>query len=82
MKSLQKLAEKIRAANNDMQAELERRFPVGSRVSCFLMHGQVKPSHGEVIGHTGGEHAYIRIRLNSRTGHVRDVVAEDVRLLA
>lgn len=81
MNKTEKLAARIRAADAAMEVHLAKLFPIGSRVSCYLMHGQRHPSKGDVIGHTGGEFAYVRIRLESRTRAVRNIPADEVRVL-
>lgn len=74
------LSKKIEVAEEAMLAELRRAFPVGRAVSCWLMHGQVNPSTGVVLGHRGGRYAYVTVRLDSRSRLTRDIPASEVRL--
>lgn len=68
----------IAAAELGMKQFLEKHFPVGTRVGCWIMYGQINPSYGEVIAHTGGKYAYLRVRLKSRTNNVRDIPIEKI----
>ncbi len=79
MNKFAELARRLNKAGADMEKGLETDVPVGTRVGCWLMSGQVTASTGEVIGHPGGPFAYLRIRLDSRTQQVRDVSVDDVR---
>lgn len=81
MSKLGKLSANIQKAEKAMELELERQFPILSTVEFDIMHGQVNPSRGEVIGYTGGRNAYLRIRLESRTRLARDVSAHRVRIV-
>jgi hypothetical protein len=56
--------------------ELKFLYPEGSAVRAIIMSGQVNPSRGCVIGHRGGTHAYVTVRLESRTNEVRDIPAD------
>lgn len=76
------LSERIKKAEDAMIVALERAYPIGSTVSFYIMHGQVTPSRGEVIGYSGGRYAYLRVRIASRTNPARDIPAADVRVLA
>lgn len=58
--------------------ELERAYPPGTVVTMNIMHGQVTPSSGSVIGYPGGWNALLRVRLDSRTSMVRDVAERHV----
>jgi hypothetical protein len=78
MRGFVKLKARIERAEAEMEKALERAFPIGTRIRCWIMYGQVTPSTGEVIAYTGGRHAYLRVRLNSRTQEVRDVPVENV----
>ena len=59
-------------------------WPVGTRVGVFLMHGQVNPSPGRIVGHSGGRHAYVRVEILSSKPdsryRYRDITVEDLRL--
>lgn len=79
---IESLKSDIENACAAMEAELEKAFPMGKPVRCWLMHGQATPSTGIVIGYTGGRHAYVRILLDSRTRATRDIPASNVRLLS
>ena len=57
---------------------LRRAFPIGTVVRAKIMSGQMNHSVGEVIGHPGGRHAYLRVRLRSRTKQVRYISAQNV----
>lgn len=81
MSKLGKLSVRIREAEKAMALELERQFPLLSKVEFDIMSGQVNPSRGEVIGYNGTEHAYLRIRIRSRTSPARDISAHSVRLI-
>lgn len=74
MADLDKLVSRLKRADDAVKAELERRFPIGTRVSCWIMAGQKRPSRGEVISYgaspLGGT---LRVRLESRARDVRDV---------
>ena len=75
------LKERVRAlvtAEAAVVSELERLYPIGKPVRVWLMSGQVTPSRGEVIGHDGGRHAYVRVRLESRTREVRTIAASNI----
>ena len=78
MRGVVKLKTKIEQAEKEMEKALERAFPIGTRVRCTIMYGQITPSTGEVIGHPGGRDAYLLVRLNSRTKEVRHVPVENV----
>ena len=78
MRGFVKLKAKIERAEKEMERALERAFPIGTRIRCTIMYGQITPSTGEVIGHQGGRHAYLTVRLNSRTQEVRAVPVENV----
>lgn len=78
MSKIGKLATKIRAAQDAMVKELERQFPIGTTVRCEIQYGQINPSIGLVIAHEGGEHAYVCVRLQSRTKEVRRVPASNI----
>lgn len=76
-----KLRTKLNAlvvAQNAVTKMLEDLYPVGSTAHVFLMSSQQEPSSGIVIGHEGGEFGRVIVRLNSRTGCVRRVSAEDI----
>ena len=69
---------KIRIANlivaeEQVLEELQGLYPVGKTICCWLQHGQINPSIGEVIGYDGGRSGLVRIRLHSRTREVRSV---------
>lgn len=81
-RKLRVLCTRIEQAEEAMQAELQRQFPMGRSVRCWLMHGQVTASTGIVIGHRGGRYAYVTVKLNSRARIARDVPASNVRLEA
>jgi hypothetical protein len=74
-KKIQRCAERIAKAEAAMESLLKRLFPGGSTVRCYLMHGQVNPTKGDVIGHPGGRYGYLTLRLHSRARIVRDVPA-------
>lgn len=76
--SLYRCIRALEKAETAMIKELARLFPIGSSVHAVLMHGQVNPSEGVVIGHRGGRHAYILVRLESRTRQVRAVAVDDI----
>lgn len=76
---LGRLRVRIEKAEAAMEKALMEQYPVGTTVRCYIQHGQVNPSIGDVISHPGGRHAYLRLRLHSRTRHVRDVPAWDVQ---
>ena len=78
MSRLGDLTRLLSSAEKNVQAELERQFPLDKRISFLIMSGQCTPSQGHVIGYSGGVHAYLRVRLASRTSQVRDVSAFDV----
>lgn len=78
IKPFAKLSERIKKANTAMDKALEREYPIGIRIRFYIMHGQISPSKGQVIGYSGGEFAYLRVRLDSRTQQVRDVSARNV----
>ena len=73
-----KLKADIVKAEGAMEKALARAFPNGTRIRCNIMYGQINPSTGEVIGHEGGRHAYLTVRLNSRTQEVRSVAVENI----
>ena len=52
---------------------LKHQYPEGTEVYCWLMHGQIIPSKGVVIGHPGGRYGHINVRLESRRRRVRTV---------
>lgn len=81
MSKIGKLSMRIQRAERAMALELERQFPLLSEVEFDIMHGQVKPSRGEIIGYSGTEHAYLRIRIRSRTNPTRDIPSDRVRLV-
>lgn len=66
---------RVVAAENAVLKALAKHFPIGAKVRFYIMHGQVTPSRGEVIGYEGGRHAYLRVRLESRKREVRSVPA-------
>jgi len=72
-----KLQADIDKAGDAMERALERAFPNGTRVRCWIMCGQVNPSTGEVIGHSR-DRATVRVRLNSRKQDVRDVPIKEI----
>jgi hypothetical protein len=78
MSKFGKLSTAIQKSQQRMTQALEREFPLGTNVRCYIMHGQVNPSRGQVIGYTGGSSALVRVRLESRTRDVRDVAAWDL----
>lgn len=78
MRGFVKLKARIERAEADMEKALALAFPIGTRIRCTIMYGQITPSTGEVIGHRGGRFAYVTVRLNSRTKEVRDVPVENV----
>lgn len=74
------LAKRVGEAEEALRDALERDYPIGASVRCWIMHGQVNASTGEIIGH--GPHSgvpTVRVRLNSRKHDVRDVPCWDVR---
>ena len=73
MRDIGRISARIRHAEAAMRAALEREYPLGTRVRFYIMHGQLTPSEGEVIGYSGTEHAYLRVRIDSRTKPGRDV---------
>lgn len=78
MKKLNAKVKILEAAEEAVIKELARLYPVGSRVSLWLMCGQVTPSRGEVISHQGSRHAYVRVRLDSRKQEVRSITAGNI----
>lgn len=78
---MKKLNRKLRAlvhAEEAVIAELERLYPIDTPVSVWLMHGQINPSEGRVIGHQGGRHGLVIVRLASRTQDTRRVAASNI----
>jgi hypothetical protein len=73
-----KLAKSIARLERRQERALVALFPIGTTVRCYLMHGQVNPSIGDVIAHKAGSTPYLRVRLRSTARKVRDVPAEDV----
>ena len=73
MSKFARLQARINKAERDMEMALQFAFPVLSKVDCWIMSSQSKPSTGEVIAYPGGHHAYLRVRLDSRTRQVRDI---------
>lgn len=67
--------QRVVAAEDALIKLLEKQFPIGTAVKFYVMHGQVNPSRGEVIGHEGGRFAYLRVRLESRASVVRSIPA-------
>ena len=51
---LLRLGVAIKKAEDAQTAYLRQKYPLGSRVGVNLMHGQVNPSKGVVIGHFAG----------------------------
>ena len=78
IKKIRSIGERIRKAEEAMGKALEIEYPVGTTVRFYIMHGQVIPSIGDVISHPGGRWALVRMRLHSRTKHVRDVPAQNI----
>jgi hypothetical protein len=78
MKAIAKLQEELKRADAALIAALAKAYPEGWRVRFNIQHGQVTPSRGEVVGHEGGPHAYLLVRLESRTHGVRHVAAANV----
>ncbi len=74
-KKLALAMERIERGEEAMLKLLEKMFPVGTTVRFHVQHGQVNPSVGTIIAHEGGRFAYVRIRMRSRTEHVRTVPA-------
>ena len=72
-KQLKKSLDKVNAADDQLQSLLAKQYPLLTVVYFYIMHGQVTPSSGEVVGHEGGIHGYLRVRLNSRTRPVRSI---------
>ena len=72
-----KLKADIVKAEDAMEKALGRAFPIGTRIRCWIMYGQITPSTGEVIAYDGLR-ASLRVRLNSRKQEVRDVPVENV----
>lgn len=77
-----KLAAKIAEAEEQLRTHLEHTFPLLTRVSFVWQFSQVNRSIGEVIGHPGSRHAYLRIRMDSRTQKVIDIPACDVHVIS
>ena len=70
--------QRVERAEEAMVKLLEKMFPVGTTVRFHVQYGQINPSIGTVVWHKGGRHAYIGIRLRSRTEQVRTVPARNV----
>jgi len=76
---LQAATTRIEHSEAAMEQLLKKLFPIGDDVRCYkFMHGQATPTVGTVIAHTGGRHAYLRLRLHTRTRVMRDVSARNV----
>lgn len=78
MKKLDHRIRNLKIAEQAVIEELQLLFPMGQMVRANIQHGQINPSRGEVIGHPGGVHAYVLVRLDSRTKEVRHVAAENI----
>jgi len=60
LRKFEKLSRKIDAAKFKMMSALERKYPKGSRVKFYIMHNQVNPSTGVVIGYDDKGHFIIQ----------------------
>ncbi len=63
MKVLTELKNNIEQAEERMEAELRRRYPVNSRIVVMLNHRQEIPTNGTVVGHEA--EGYVRVRIDS-----------------
>lgn len=79
MANFAKLIGAVNKAQKDIERALAKEFPIGTTVRCYIMHGQVNPSIGQVISYPGGPYALIRVRLQSRKSKVRDISAWNLR---
>jgi len=50
----------LKKAQDEMIAELAKYYPIDSDIAFFIMHGQVNPSTGTVVGYNSD--GYIRVR--------------------
>lgn len=78
MKKIVQLQERLRRTNAALIKVLEKEYPEGWRVRFEIQSGQVTPSRGEIIGHEGGEYAYLKVRLECRTKLVRSISVDRI----
>ena len=71
MLSFEKLAIKIRKAEDDMKAALSDKYPVGSHVYVQLNHQQRCMTPGTVVCHDG--QGYTRVRLFTEKEPVKSI---------
>jgi hypothetical protein len=82
-KKLEQLRQRLIETEAAMVRELEKKWPKGSEIAFFIMHGQKKPSTGTVTAHQatiyGGtvtvqhHQAKPRSRYRLRTVYVREI---------
>ena len=72
------LLHELKKAERAVQEALSKRFPTGTTIHFYIMHGQVHPSKGVVLDHPGGRYGYLLVRLESRTRQTRNVPYTDV----
>lgn len=78
MNDIVSLQKRVIEAEERLVRALRRKYPIGTTVRFYIMHGQVTPSRGQVIGHTGGRYAYVRVSIDSRTRPCRDIPEKDI----
>lgn len=74
MDKLHKLDQAIKTARMKMRMALERKWRTGERVRFMLKHGQINPSEGVVVGHSGDG----TIAIEMRTGTTKHVHFTDM----
>lgn len=75
--NLSHLTRALRAAELAVKAELRLQYPEGAQIHALLQSNHTTPSPCTVIGHIGGEHGRLRVKLDG--GHVTNVSYTQVR---
>lgn len=74
-----KLESDLKRAGEALITALEKDFPKGCEVRCWLMHSQANQSRGTVISHSLDGGGRLHVRLDSRTQQVRRLSVWDCR---
>ena len=69
LRHFEDLKDGVMRAEAKMISALQEKYPPASSVSFFIMHGQVNPSTGIVVGYDGQGH--VRVRHDQAKEHSR-----------